>query len=90
MLGIEGGSAISLEEQVKIHTLPRRPRKEVEAEFNKAMKEYQEHFGEELDPKRMPSRDESNIPKLVKRCIETNTPYKYPPMTILKNGARMF
>ncbi len=90
MLSHERGSDVPLEEQVKIYTRPRRPRKEVEAEINNAMKEYQDHFGEELDPKRMPSRDTSNIPKLVKHCIETNTPYKYPPSTLLKSGARIF
>lgn len=90
ILSHERALDVPLEEQVKNHTKPRRPLKELEAEYNEAIKAYQERFGEILDPKRMPSRDACNIPKLVKRCIETNTPYKYPPSTLLKSGARIF
>jgi len=49
-----------------------------EKQFDELQYQYAKLFGENLSMFQIAPEDEENILEVLKRCIDTKTPYKYP------------
>ena len=53
---------------------------ELNNKFHELYEKYEVQFGEGLAMYQVSSEDAANIIEVLSRCIETNTPYKYPEL----------
>ena len=53
---------------------------ELNKKFHELYEKYEAKFGEGLAMYQVSNEDQINILEVLSRCIETNTPYKYPEL----------